>query len=122
MRCLDGEHPAHRIVEIERAMRDDIAGAAEHDRRLTRCVAATLAWPSVCGIDAHLTASLQGRVACDQHPGFEDANLVDHAVHLEHPAPCRVRHAVGVAANADHALVRDAPLQPEHGPVRQQRQ
>ena len=100
----------------------DIARASEHDRRLTRRTAAPLAWPTMCGINAHLMASLQGRVACDQHTGFEDADLVDHAVHFENPAPCCVRHAVGVAADADHALVGDAPLQPEHGPVRQQRQ
>ena len=58
--AFDGEHPAHRIVEIERAMRDDIAGASEHDRRLARRAAATRARSAVCGIDAHLMTPLQG--------------------------------------------------------------
>jgi hypothetical protein len=44
------------------------------------------------------------------------------AWHLHHAPAGRVGHAVEIAADAHHALVRDAPFEPQHRPERRQRQ
>jgi hypothetical protein len=73
-------------------------------------------------VDADLMTIWQRSVDGDQHAGLKDPDLVDEAVHLEHASPRGVGHAVGVAANTDHALVRDAPFEPKRGALGQQRQ
>ena len=62
------------------------------------------------------------RMAGDERAVFEDADRVGEDVDVEDPAPRRVRHAVEIAADADHAFVRGAPLQSEDGLVWRQRQ
>ena len=74
------------------------------------------------GIDPLAAAPVQRRVRGDQLAGLVDPDLVGQHVHLEDAAPRGVGHAVEVAADAHHALVADAPLEPEHGAVRRERQ
>ena len=42
----------------------------------------------------------------DKNAVLEDANLVGEDVDVEDAATCRVRHAVEIAADAHHALMR----------------
>ena len=58
--------------------------------------------------------ALQHRMGGDQRAVLEDADLVGQGVHLDHAPAGGVGHAVEVAADADHALARDPPLQPQH--------
>jgi hypothetical protein len=58
----------------------------------------------------------------DQGSILEDAQLIGKRMDFDQPAPGRVRDAVGVAADADHALARDAALQLQHRAERSQRQ
>ena len=67
-------------------------------------------------------ASFEHGMDSDQPIRLEDADLVGQAVHLDDAFAGRVRHAVEIAADADHALVRDPPLKLEHGAERHQRQ
>ena len=53
---------------------------------------------------------------------LEDADLVGERVHLDHPLPGGVGDAVEIAADRDHAFVRDPALQFEHRAERQRRQ
>lgn len=59
---------------------------------------------------------------CDQGSILEDAQLIGKRVDFHQPGPGRVRDAVGIAADADHALTRDTALQLQHRPERSQRQ
>ena len=61
-----------------------------------------------------LLPALQQRVHGDGLAVFEDANLVGSGLDLEHPGTRPVGHAVVVAADADAALVADAPLGAQH--------
>ena len=54
--------------------------------------------------------------------GLEDLDLVGERMHLEDASAGGVGHAVEVAADADHALVGDAPFEPEDRAERHQRQ
>jgi hypothetical protein len=67
-----------------------------------------------CG-DRRLAAAFQHRVGGDQPPILEDLDLVGRAVDLDRALPDAIGHAGEVAADRHHALVRDAPLQPQHG-------
>ncbi len=58
----------------------------------------------------------------DQPIRLEDADLVGQAVHLDDAFAGGIGHAVEIAANADHALVRDSPFELKHGAERHQRQ
>ena len=71
---------------------------------------------------AALVAALEHGMAGDQLAGLEDLDLVGERMHLEDAPAGGVGHAVVVAADADHALVGDAPLEPENGAERHQRQ
>ena len=77
---------------------------------------------SMARSDAPLVAALQDGMGGDQRAVLEDADLLGQRVHLDRAAACRVRHAVEVAADADHAVARDAALEPQHRPERRQRQ
>ena len=68
-------------------------------------------------IEPFLAPSLQRSVGGNERPVFEDADLVGENMHVEHAPPGRVGHAVAVAADADHAFVRGAPLEAQHCPV-----
>ena len=52
----------------------------------------------------------------------QDADLVSENVDVEDAPLGRVGHAVEIAADADHALVRSSPLEPQHRPVGRGRQ
>jgi hypothetical protein len=67
-------------------------------------------------------ATFENRMGGNQLTGLEDTDLVGQAVHLDDAFAGRVRHAVKIAADADHALVRDPPFELEHGAERHQRQ
>ncbi len=69
-----------------------------------------------------LFAALQNGMSCDQCAVLEDADLVSERMDLDHPASRSIRNAVGVAANADHALPRHPAFQLQNGSERGQRQ
>ncbi len=72
--------------------------------------------------DTALVAAFQDGMSGDQRAVIEDADLVGQRMHLDGSAPGRIRDAVKIAADADHALARDAALQTQHRPERYQRQ
>jgi hypothetical protein len=51
----------------------------------------------------------------DQLASLEDLDLVGERMHLEDTPARGVGHAIAIAADADHALVGDEPLEPEDG-------
>ena len=68
----------------------------------------------MAGIDALLVLALEHRVTCDQLPVLEDAHLGRMVLDLDDPAPGGVRDAVLIAANGNHALMADPPLDGQH--------
>ena len=56
-----------------------------------------------------------------QPAGVEDLDLIGELMHLDHAAGA-IGHAVEIAADADHALMGDAPFQSQHGPEREGRE
>jgi hypothetical protein len=109
------------VITRSRAACDEIAGAAYDDLRVLGGTTRSVRRLAVRRIDAGLAASWQRCVACDHDAGFEDLDSVDQAMDFEHAAVGGVGDAVAVAADADHALVRDPPLQLEHAAVGCQR-
>ena len=105
---------ADGVVEVERARATDrrCAGRRRH-------LGASSCWRrrrlAVRRIDAALVAAFeQGWVAMSAPSSkmrISSAMVVD----LEDAAPGGVGHAVEIAADADHALVGDAPLELQHG-------
>ena len=87
---------------------------------VAQAAAARAARFAVRRIEPLLAPSLQRSVGGDERPVFEDADLVGKNVNVE-DAPTR-RVAVEIAADADHAFVRSAPLEPQHRSVRNGRQ
>src|SRR5271166_4944958 len=94
-----------------------VPGASEDQRLVAQVAAARAAGFAVRRIEPFLTPFLQRSVGGDERPVFEDADLVGENVHLEYAPPGRVGHAVEIAADADHAFVRSAPLKPQDRPV-----
>ena len=82
-------------------------------------IRAILRWP---GGDSALMAALQDRMAGDQDAILQDPDLVSEGVHFDNPLSGCIGHAVKVAADANHTLVRDAPFQLEHRAEGQERQ
>ena len=69
------------------------------------------------GIDAALVLALQHRMRGDQRAVLEDAHLAGMVLHVEDALSGSVGHAVEIAADRDHALAADAPLDGQHGAV-----
>jgi hypothetical protein len=67
-------------------------------------------------------ASFERRMSSDERAILEDADRIGEHMNVKHAPARRVRHAVQIAANADHAFVRHAPLEPKHRLVGSQRQ
>ena len=77
------------------------------------------------GIDAALVLALQNRMRGDLGAVFEDPNLVRVVLDLDDALAGRIRNAVVVSVDRDHALVADPPLHGQHrivGDCRQSRQ
>ena len=74
------------------------------------------------GGDPSPAASFEHRMGGDRRPILEDADLVGQRVHLDDALPGGVGDAVEIAADRDHAFVRDPALQFEHRAERQRRQ
>ena len=66
------------------------------------------------GDDAALAAALQHRMDRDHPRVFQDAHLAGGGVHLHRPPASGVGHAVEIAADRDHAVAGDAPLEAQH--------
>ena len=64
-------------------------------------------------IKAFFATPFERRMTGDERAVFEDADRVGQDVNVQNAAARGVRHAVQVAADADHTLVRHAPLEPE---------
>lgn len=73
------------------------------------------------GIDPAAVPAFEGRMTGDQDAAFEEPHLVGEHMDIEDPTPGGVGDAVEIAADADHALVRDAPLELQHGAVGRER-
>ena len=73
-------------------------------------------------VDTRVVAAFEGNM--DGHNGavLEDADLIGADVDVEDAPTGRVRHAVEIAGNAHHALVRDAPFELENRSVGRERQ
>ncbi len=65
--------------------------------------------------DAALTAAIQHRMNGDDGAILKNADLVGSAVHFDHSPTRAVRHAVEIAVDGDHAVARNASLEPQHG-------
>ncbi len=102
---IECERPAHDIGQAPgRGRRRDFRGSGRHDLAVPR-------------IDPALVLALQHGMDGDQHPVFEDADLLGMVLHLDHAFARRVRDAVKVPADLDHTLVADAALDRQHGAV-----
>ena len=120
---LIGEAATDGVVEVERAARDLVAGAANDDGL---AIALASAWwrqdlPMI-GVDVFVVAAFERSMRGDENAVLEDANLVGEDVDVEDAATRRVRHAVEIAADAHHAFVRDAPFELQDCPIRRERQ
>ena len=105
-------------VEVERATNNTVAGAYQSwDLGIAQVASVGADWLAMRRIEAFLAASFQRGVARNEGPVFEDADLVGENVDVEDAPPRRVGYAVEIAADADHAFMRSAPLEPQHGPV-----
>ncbi|AWV14853.1 hypothetical protein A3862_30080 (plasmid) [Methylobacterium sp. XJLW] len=118
-----GQAAADGGVDLQRAPRDVLAGAADHDGAVaSRCGAARQFRPAAMpGRDQDLPTPLDDGVRRHQTACVEDLDLVGELVDLD-DTPCPVGHTVEVAADAHEAFVGDAPLQTQHGPERYDRQ
>ena len=120
--ALPRQAAADGVVELQRTRRDHVAGATELCGSAGSLPACLGAGRPVARRDAPLLAPFQDGMGGDQHPVLEDADLLGQGVDFHRAAACRVRHAVDIAADAHHALARDATLEPQHRPERRQRQ
>ena len=73
-------------------------------------------------IETLLVTTFERRMAGDQPSVLKDANRVDQDMNIENAPARRVRHAVEIAADADHALMRDPAFELEHRPIGSKRQ
>jgi len=69
----------------------------------------------VVRINPSLSTALKDRVSRDQGAVLKDADLVGKRMDLHRSTAGRIRNAVSVAADADHAFPRYATLQLENG-------
>jgi len=65
-------------------------------------------------IETLLAAAFERRMCGDQLAVFEDADGVGEDMDFEDAPPGGVRHAVEIAADADHAFMRGASFEPRH--------
>ena len=72
-------------------------------------------------IEALFAAAFERRMAGDQRAILEDADRVGEDMDIEDASPGRVRHAVEIAADADHAFVGRAPFEPQYGLIGRER-
>jgi hypothetical protein len=72
--------------------------------------------------DAAPAAALERGMRGDELAALEDVHLGGGDLHLDGAPPRAVGHGGEIAADRDHALVRDAPLEAEHGVERPARQ
>ena len=67
-------------------------------------------------IEPFLASSFQRSVGRNKRSIFEDADLVGENVDLDGASPRGVGHAIEIAADADHAVMEDPPLESQHRP------
>ena len=65
-------------------------------------------------IETLFATALERRMGGDQRAILEDADGVGEDMDIEDASPGRVRDAVEIAADADHAFMRGAALKPKH--------
>src|SRR3954469_9589193 len=73
-------------------------------------------------IKPFLIAAFERSMDGDQLAVLEDVDGIGKHVNIEGAAPRRIGHAVEIAADAHHALVRDTPLKSQHRSVGNERQ
>ena len=96
------------VVEGERATSDAWPGCLWHPHR----------WRlAMRGIDAALVLAFENRVRGDQRAVLEDPDFLGMVLNLDDALSRGVGDAVEIAADRDHALMADPPLDGEHGAV-----
>ena len=65
------------------------------------------------GDDPALAAAVEHRMDGDDLAVLEDTDLGGGAVHFDQAAARAIGHAVEIAADRDHAVAGDAPLEPQ---------
>ena len=73
-------------------------------------------------IETRLVTAFEGKMAGDNHAVLEDTDFVGEDVDIEDATARGVRHAVEIAAEAHHPLMRDAPFELENRSVGRERQ
>jgi len=107
---LAGQAPADRLIEVQRARRDDVTGAKDQDRLVTLGIG-NPRHLAMAGSDPALVAPLQNGMSSDQRAVLKNPHLVGQSVHFDDPLPGRIGNAVKIAADAHHAFMRDTPFQ-----------
>jgi len=69
-------------------------------------------------INPPLVLAFKDRMACNEHTIFKNPNLMGVVLYLKHAFARRVRHAVVIARNRDHALVADTALHCQNSIIR----
>src|SRR5215475_8962507 len=73
-------------------------------------------------IETRLVTAFEGKMAGDNSAVLEDTDFVGEDVDIEDATARGVRHAVEIAADAHHPLMRDAPFELENRSVGRERQ
>ena len=74
------------------------------------------------GIEPLFASPVERRMTGDERAVLEDADRTGQYMDVQNPPTRRVRHAVQIAADADHAFVRYPTFEPEHRLVRRKRE
>lgn len=74
------------------------------------------------GVETYFAASFQRRMGRDERAVLEDADAIGEHVNVQNAAARRIRDAVKVAANANHAFMRHAAFEPKDGLIGRGRQ
>ena len=74
------------------------------------------------GIEPLFAPSFKRRMTGDERAILEDADGTSQHMDVQNTPARRVRHAVQIASDADHAFVRHAAFEPEHRLIRCKRE
>jgi hypothetical protein len=108
---------------VERTPGDVIASATDDDGLCVGSSSSTRRHGfAMGGIETLLVAPFQRNVAGDERPILKDADLISEDVDVENAPARRIRDAVEIAADADHALMRDPTFELEDRVIGDERQ
>jgi len=117
------ETPTDGFVEVERTARDTIPSPKDEGRpALGRPSSRQRRDLAMRGIETFFATPFEGRMAGDERAILEDTDGISKHVNVENPTPRRIRHAVEIAADADHAFMRHAAFETKRRLVGRKRQ